>query len=222
MLITLDDVTKSYVLGKQRVTILKNVSLSIAEGDFVGIMGQSGSGKSTLVNLIGFLDRQFSGEYYFEEKLVDQYTDDELSKIRNEHVGFVFQNFGLIEAMTVTENVELPLLYAGIANQTKTQLVLESLRRVGLEGLEKQSVKLLSGGQRQRVAIARAIVNQPKFIIADEPTGALDSKTSLEIMKLFRDLNINHGVTIILVTHDVNLMTYCSREIKVSDGEVSL
>ena len=214
MLITLDDVTKSYVLGKQRVTILKNVSLSIAEGDFVGIMGRSGSGKSTLVNLIGFLDRQFSGEYYFEEKLVDQYTDDELSKIRNEHVGFVFQNFGLIEAMTVTENVELPLLYAGIANQTKTQLVLESLRRVGLEGLEKQSVKLLSGGQRQRVAIARAIVNQPKFIIADEPTGALDSKTSLEIMKLFRDLNINHGVTIILVTHDVNLMTYCSREIK--------
>ena len=193
MLITLDDVTKSYVLGKQRVTILKNVSLSIAEGDFVGIMGRSGSGKSTLVNLIGFLDRQFSGEYYFEEKLVDQYTDDELSKIRNEHVGFVFQNFGLIEAMTVTENVELPLLYAGIANQTKTQLVLESLRRVGLEGLEKQSVKLLSGGQRQRVAIARAIVNQPKFIIADEPTGALDSKTSLEIMKLFRDLNINHG-----------------------------
>ena len=190
MLITLDDVTKSYVLGKQRVTILKNVSLSIAEGDFVGIMGRSGSGKSTLVNLIGFLDRQFSGEYYFEEKLVDQYTDDELSKIRNEHVGFVFQNFGLIEAMTVTENVELPLLYAGIANQTKTQLVLESLRRVGLEGLEKQSVKLLSGGQRQRVAIARAIVNQPKFIIADEPTGALDSKTSLEIMKLFRDLNI--------------------------------
>ncbi|CEN29238.1 MAG: ABC transporter ATP-binding protein [Lactococcus sp.] len=222
MLITLDDVTKSYVLGKQRVTILKNVSLSIAEGDFVGIMGRSGSGKSTLVNLIGFLDRQFSGEYYFEEKLVDQYTDDELSKIRNEHVGFVFQNFGLIEAMTVTENVELPLLYAGIANQTKTQLVLESLRRVGLEGLEKQSVKLLSGGQRQRVAIARAIVNQPKFIIADEPTGALDSKTSLEIMKLFRDLNINHGVTIILVTHDVNLMTYCSREIKVSDGEVLL
>lgn len=222
MLITLDDVAKSYVLGKQRVTILKNVSLSIAEGDFVGIMGRSGSGKSTLVNLIGFLDRQFSGEYYFEEKLVDQYTDDELSKIRNEHVGFVFQNFGLIEAMTVTENVELPLLYAGIANQTKTQLVLESLRRVGLEGLEKQSVKLLSGGQRQRVAIARAIVNQPKFIIADEPTGALDSKTSLEIMKLFRDLNINHGVTIILVTHDVNLMTYCSREIKVSDGEVSL
>ena len=161
MLITLDDVTKSYVLGKQRVTILKNVSLSIAEGDFVGIMGRSGSGKSTLVNLIGFLDRQFSGEYYFEEKLVDQYTDDELSKIRNEHVGFVFQNFGLIEAMTVTENVELPLLYAGIANQTKTQLVLESLRRVGLEGLEKQSVKLLSGGQRQRVAIARAtLINQ--------------------------------------------------------------
>lgn len=222
MLITLDDVTKSYVLGKQRVTILKNVSLSIAEGDFVGIMGRSGSGKSTLVNLIGFLDRQFSGEYYFEEKLVDQYTDDELSKIRNEHVGFVFQNFGLIEAMTVTENVELPLLYAGIANQTKTQLVLESLRRVGLEGLEKQSVKLLSGGQRQRVAIARAIVNQPKFIIADEPTGALDSKTSLEIMQLFRDLNINHGVTIVLVTHDVNLMSYCNREIKVSDGEVLL
>ena len=135
---------------------------------------------------------------------------------------FVFQNFGLIENMTVGQNVELPLLYAGISNQEKTRLVAESLEKVGLADFVGQSVKLLSGGQRQRVAIARAIVNSPKFIIADEPTGALDSKTSVDIMQLFTDLNTTSGVTIILVTHDPNLMAYCNREIRVSDGEVVL
>lgn len=221
MLIHLEHVTKTYELAKQQFTVLNNVSLEIADGDFVGIMGRSGSGKSTLVNLIGFLDKKFKGTYYFEDKLVEQYTDDELSKIRNENVGFVFQNFGLIENMTVGQNVELPLLYAGVSSQEKTRLVAESLAKVGLADFVTQSVKLLSGGQRQRVAIARAIVNQPKFIIADEPTGALDSKTSLEIMQLFTALNAS-GVTIILVTHDANLMSYCNREISVSDGEVVL
>jgi putative ABC transport system ATP-binding protein len=221
MLIRLENIVKTYQLAKQEFTVLNHVSLEIADGDFVGIMGRSGSGKSTLVNLIGFLDKKFTGTYYFGDKLVEQYTDDELSQIRNENVGFVFQNFGLIENMTVGQNVELPLLYAGISNKDKAQLVLESLERVGLADFVDQSVKLLSGGQRQRVAIARAIVNQPKFIIADEPTGALDSKTSLEIMQLFTALNAS-GVTIILVTHDANLMTYCNREIRVSDGEVIL
>jgi ABC-type antimicrobial peptide transport system, ATPase component len=222
MLIRLENITKTYELAKQEFTVLNNISLNIAEGDFVGIMGRSGSGKSTLVNLIGFLDKKFKGTYYFEDKLVEQYTDDALSKIRNENVGFVFQNFGLIENMTVGQNVELPLLYVGISNQEKTRLVAESLEKVGLADFVGQSVKLLSGGQRQRVAIARAIVNSPKFIIADEPTGALDSKTSVDIMQLFTDLNTTSGVTIILVTHDPNLMAYCNREIRVSDGEVVL
>lgn len=215
MLIRLENITKTYELAKQEVTVLNDVSLNIFEGDFVGIMGRSGSGKSTLVNLIGFLDKKFKGTYYFEDKLVEQYTDDDLSKIRNENVG-------LIENMTVGQNVELPLLYAGISNQEKTRLVAESLEKVGLADFVGQSVKLLSGGQRQRVAIARAIVNSPKFIIADEPTGALDSKTSVDIMQLFTDLNTTSGVTIILVTHDPNLMAHCNREIRVSDGEVVL
>lgn len=219
MLIALDHVTKFYEVAGEKNAVLKNVSLVISEGDFVGIMGRSGSGKSTLVNLIGFLDKQFSGDYYFEDKLIGEYTDDDLSKIRNEYVGFVFQNFGLIETMTVAQNVELPLLYSGIHSLIKSKLVSESLKQVGLENFSNQSVKLLSGGQRQRVAIARAIVNHPKFIIADEPTGALDSKTSLEIMQLFMSLN-KKGVTIILVTHDLSLMTFCTHEFKVSDGEV--
>ena len=189
MLIALDHVTKFYEVAGEKNAVLKNVSLVISEGDFVGIMGRSGSGKSTLVNLIGFLDKQFSGDYYFEDKLIGEYTDDDLSKIRNEYVGFVFQNFGLIETMTVAQNVELPLLYSAIPSLMKSKLVSESLKQVGLENFSNQSVKLLSGGQRQRVAIARAIVNHPKFIIADEPTGALDSKTSLEIMQLFMSLN---------------------------------
>lgn len=220
MLIRLENITKTYALARQEFTVLNAISLTISEGDFVGIMGRSGSGKSTLVNLIGFLDTKFKGTYYFEDKLVEQYTDDDLSKIRNENVGFVFQNFGLIEKMTVGQNVELPLLYAGVSHQEKTRLVVESLEKVGLADFVNQSVKLLSGGQRQRVAIARAIVKSPKFIIADEPTGALDSKTSLEIMQLFTELNQLSGVTIILVTHDANLMSYCTREIKVADGEV--
>ena len=220
MLIRLENITKTYALARQEFTVLNAISLTISEGDFVCIMGRSGSGKSTLVNLIGFLDTKFKGTYYFEDKLVEQYTDDELSKIRNENVGFVFQNFGLIEKMTVGQNVELPLLYAGVSHQEKTRLVVESLEKVGLADFVNQSVKLLSGGQRQRVAIARAIVKSPKFIIADEPTGALDSKTSLEIMQLFTELNRLSGVTIILVTHDANLMSYCNREIKVADGEV--
>mgnify|MGYP003619214742 FL=1 len=148
MLIALDHVTKFYEVAGEKNAVLKNVSLVISEGDFVGIMGRSGSGKSTLVNLIGFLDKQFSGDYYFEDKLIGEYTDDDLSKIRNEYVGFVFQNFGLIETMTVAQNVELPLLYSAIPSLMKSKLVSESLKQVGLENFSNQSVKLLSGGQR--------------------------------------------------------------------------
>jgi len=182
-------------------------------------LGRSGSGKSTLLNLIGSLDKKFKGNYFFHDKPVERYSDDELSKIRNQNVGFVFQNFGLIEGMFVRQNVEVPLIYAGVSSKEAIRRVKESLRKVGLENFENQSVKLLSGGQRQRVAIARAIVNQPQFIIADEPTGALDSKTSIEIMELFKSLNAS-GVTVILVTHDESLTSYCQRIIHLLDGEV--
>ena len=181
MLIALDHVTKFYEVAGEKNAVLKNVSLVISEGDFVGIMGRSGSGKSTLVNLIGFLDKQFSGDYYFEDKLIGEYTDDDLSKIRNEYVGFVFQNFGLIETMTVAQNVELPLLYSGIHSLIKSKLVSESLKQVGLENFSNQSVKLLSGGQRQRVAIARAIVNHPKFIMQMNQLVHLTAKHLLKL-----------------------------------------
>lgn len=215
-MIKLEKLTKQFKLADGKLTVLDNVSLDIEEGEFIGIVGASGSGKSTLVNIIGFLDRQFIGRYIFQDKLVESYSDDELSKIRNQHVGFVFQNFHLIETMTVTQNVELPLLYGG--KKDKGQ-VLDILEKVGLKKFETQGVKYLSGGQRQRTAIARALINKPSFIIADEPTGALDSHTSHEIMELFSHLN-RQGVTIILITHDESLTSYCSRVIRISDGKI--
>ncbi len=216
------ELKKYYDSGEYITKALDGVSLEIEEGEFVAIVGASGSGKSTLLNMIGGLDIPTSGSVLVKGKKIGQLNEEELTVFRRRNIGFVFQNFGLIENMTVGQNVELPLLYAGISNQEKTRLVAESLEKVGLADFVGQSVKLLSGGQRQRVAIARAIVNSPKFIIADEPTGALDSKTSVDIMQLFTDLNTTSGVTIILVTHDPNLMAHCNREIRVSDGEVVL
>jgi putative ABC transport system ATP-binding protein len=218
-MIKLENISKSFQINREDFTVLKNVNLEIQEGEFVGILGRSGSGKSTLLNLIGFLDTKFSGNYEFEGKRVGQYSDNELSKIRNKNVGFVFQNFALIETMTVRQNVEVPLMYGGISQRKAHQLAKESLQKVGLSDFENQSVRLLSGGQRQRVAIARSLINSPSFIIADEPTGALDSKTSKEIMDLFKSLN-QMGVTIILVTHDESLTVYCDRVIHLLDGEV--
>ncbi|OJG70040.1 ABC transporter ATP-binding protein [Enterococcus phoeniculicola] len=182
-------------------------------------MGPSGSGKSTLINLLGFIDRNFSGQYYFKEKEIADFKDNELSKIRNQSVGFVFQNFSLIENLTVFENVELPLLYNG-ANHNKTKEEVKSaLKRVGLANKMSQLPKQLSGGQQQRVAIARALINQPSFIIADEPTGALDTHTTSDIMQLFKQLN-TEGVTIILVTHDPETVVYCDRLLKIRDGKM--
>lgn len=218
-MIKLEHLTKQFRLNDGKLTVLNDISLDIQQGEFIAVLGASGSGKSTLVNIIGFLDRKFEGHYSFEDRLIEKYTDDELSKIRNQHVGFVFQNFHLIETMTVAQNVVLPLMYGGNKKEDPKR-VSEILDKVGLKSFENQGVKYLSGGQRQRTAIARALVNKPSFIIADEPTGALDSHTSFEIMELFAELN-HQGVTIILITHDESLTSYCDRIIRISDGEIT-
>lgn len=219
-MIKLEQINKFYSLEEEKLHVLKDVNFEIKEKEFVAVMGPSGSGKSTLINLIGFIDKKFEGKYLFEGKEITDFSDQELSAIRNKSVGFVFQNFSLIENNTVFENVELPLLYNGSAYTNTKARVLEVLEKVGLVDKGNKYPKQLSGGQQQRVAIARAIVNAPNFIIADEPTGALDSKTSEEIMQLFQDLNKDEGVTIILVTHNPDMIHYCGRLIRVKDGVI--
>lgn len=219
-MIKLEQINKYYSLEEGQLHVLKNINFEIKEKEFVAVMGPSGSGKSTLINLIGFIDKKFEGTYLFEDKEITDFSDKELSAIRNRSVGFVFQNFSLIENNTVFENIELPLLYNGSAYEDSKKRVQEVLRKVGLADKGNKYPKQLSGGQQQRVAIARAIVNSPKFIIADEPTGALDSKTSEDIMQLFQDLNKNEGVTIILVTHNPDMVSYCDRLIRVKDGAI--
>lgn len=219
-MIKLEQINKYYALEEEKLHVLKNINFEIKEKEFVAVMGPSGSGKSTLINLIGFIDKKFEGTYLFEGKEITDFSDKELSAIRNQSVGFVFQNFSLIENNTVFENVELPLLYNGSAYTDTKKRVQEVLAKVGLADKGNKYPKQLSGGQQQRVAIARSIVNSPRFIIADEPTGALDSKTSEDIMQLFQDLNKQEGVTIILVTHNPEMISYCDRLIRVKDGAI--
>lgn len=219
-MIKLEKINKFYSLEEEKLHVLKDVNFEIKEKEFVAVMGPSGSGKSTLINLIGFIDKKFEGKYLFEGKEITDFSDKELSAIRNKSVGFVFQNFSLIENNTVFENIELPLLYNGSAYTNTKSRVQEVLEKVGLEDKGNKYPKQLSGGQQQRVAIARAIVNSPRFIIADEPTGALDSKTSDDIMQLFQELNKEEGVTIILVTHNPDMVSYCGRLIRVKDGVI--
>ena len=219
-MISLVNVNKYYKNDEESLHVLKNINLTIAPGEMIAIMGPSGSGKSTLINLLGFIDKQFEGQYLFEGKALLTSSDEILSKIRNQTVGFVFQNFSLIENNTVFENVELPLLYNGYKFHQTEEKVMAVLKKVGLADKADKHLKQLSGGQQQRVAIARALINQPKFLIADEPTGALDSHTSEEIMKLFVDLNTQDQVTIILVTHNPDMVPYCSRLISIRDGEI--
>lgn len=218
-IIRLEHINKFYHTGEEYLQVLKDVNFSIYEGEFCAIMGPSGSGKSTLINLLGFIDRKFEGTYYFNGREITDFNDDELSDIRNQAVGFVFQNFSLIETLTVAENVELPLLYNGATHHETKAKVQRALERVDLGDKGGKLPKQLSGGQQQRVAIARALINNPSFIIADEPTGALDTHTTDDIMKLFAELN-DDGVTIILVTHDPETVVYCNRLIKVRDGEI--
>jgi putative ABC transport system ATP-binding protein len=220
MLIQTKGVSKVYSLGDVDVHALRDVSLTIGKGEFVAIMGQSGSGKSTFMNIIGGLDRPTTGQYLLEGTDVAGLGRDELAGIRNRKIGFVFQGFNLLPRTSAIENVELPMLYGGIAARERRQRAFAALRTVGLEGREEHHPKQLSGGQQQRVAIARALVNDAPIILADEPTGNLDTKTSAEIMDIFVRLNRESEITIILVTHESDIAAYSKRVIRFLDGSV--
>jgi putative ABC transport system ATP-binding protein len=216
-MIRLESIRKSYQLGKEDVDVLKGIDLTINKGEFTAIMGPSGSGKSTIMNIIGCLDRPSSGDYFLDEKLVSEYDDKALAQVRNQSIGFVFQQFQLLPRLNALKNVELPMIYAGLKKKEREERAKEALEKVGLADRMYHLPNELSGGQKQRVAIARAIVNQPELILADEPTGALDTKTSEQIMELFTMLN-NEGTTIVMVTHEQEVAVYAQRQIHVRDG----
>ncbi|EXJ23933.1 ABC transporter ATP-binding protein [Alkalibacterium sp. AK22] len=216
-MIKLKKIQKAYKAEDDWIPVLKDIDLTVEQGDFLAIMGPSGSGKSTLLNLIGFVDKAYRGDYLLDGEKVMSKGDQDLSQLRNERVGFVFQQFNLIETLTVAENVELPLLYAGWTQKETKVRVSELLTKLGIGDKEDKYPKQLSGGQQQRAAIARAIINEPDFILADEPTGALDTRTSEDIMHVFQQLNIE-GVTIVLVTHDPSTVDYCNRVVHMQDG----
>jgi len=218
-LIEATDLVRTYAMGDQVVHALDGISLSIDSGEFVAVMGASGSGKSTLMNILGCLDRPTSGHYRLADEAVDAMSGDELAATRNRRIGFVFQQFNLLPRTSAVENVELPMIYAGIKPAERRARALASLDRVGLGGRAEHTPAELSGGQQQRVAIARALVNSPQLILADEPTGALDSKTSQDIMRLLADLNAQ-GMTVILVTHELDIAVYARRRIAFKDGRV--
>ena len=219
-MIELVDINRHFKNGDEENHILKDINININEGEFIAIMGPSGSGKSTLINILGFIDRGYEGDYLFNGENYKKTSDNQLSDIRNKTEGFVFQNFKLIQNNTILENVSIPLVYAGIGSQERKQRVINTLHDVGLYDKENLVPNKLSGGQQQRVAIARAIVNKPKFIIADEPTGALDSKTSKDIMELFMKLNKEFNTTMIMVTHDRKVADKADRIIHILDGRV--
>jgi putative ABC transport system ATP-binding protein len=214
------DLNKIYALGETGVHALVDVSVSIQQGEFVAIMGPSGSGKSTFMNVIGCLDEPTSGRYFLEGIDIGKLTRDELAEIRNKKIGFVFQGFNLLARTSALENVELPMLYNGTSPAERRQQALASLKALGLEGREHHHPNQLSGGQQQRVAIARALVNHAPLILADEPTGNLDTKTSIEIMELLVRLNDESGITILLVTHEPDIATYSKRAIRFLDGKI--
>ena len=218
-MIKIDSISKEYVMGDNKLLALDKVDLSINEGDFVSIMGSSGSGKSTLMNIIGCLDVPSSGNYLFRNNDISTLNSNKLAELRNKDIGFVFQNFNLLPRLNALENVVLPLLYSGLNLKERNRLAVEALESVGLKERVKHKPNQLSGGQQQRVSIARAIAGSPKLILADEPTGALDSKTGLEIMKILNDLN-SQGITIVLVTHEDDIANYGSRIIKMKDGKI--
>jgi putative ABC transport system ATP-binding protein len=218
-LITIEGMSKSYVTAAGPFLALKQVSLSIEPGEFVAIMGPSGSGKSTFMNLLGCLDRPDAGHYLLDGQHIDTLTPDELAAIRNRTIGFVFQGFNLLPRMSLEDNVALPLVYRGLDRETRRARAREMLAKVGLDGYAASLPSRISGGQQQRVAIARALVNHPRLILADEPTGNLDSHTSQDIMTLFTALNAE-GITIIIVTHEPDIAACARRQVRFLDGEI--
>lgn len=216
-LIHTENLTKTYFMGSVSIEALKNINIGIDSGDFVSIMGSSGSGKSTLMNVLGCLDIPTSGNYFFKGENISNLKKDDLSFIRNKEIGFVFQNFNLLSKTSSLENVQMPLIYKGVETDKRKELAGRALRLVGLQDRENHIPSQLSGGQQQRVAIARAIVNDPGLILADEPTGNLDTKTSYEIMKIFEKLNQN-GKTIIMITHEDDIASFARNKLVIRDG----
>jgi putative ABC transport system ATP-binding protein len=220
--IEIEDLVKDYRVGEMVVHVLKGISFEIERGDFVSIMGPSGSGKSTLMNILGCLDKPTSGVYRLDGISVGNLNRDQLAEIRNNKIGFVFQQFNLLARTSAAENVELPMMYTDAPARERRERAMKALLAVGLAGREQHQPSQLSGGQQQRVAIARSLVNDPSIILADEPTGALDSRTSIEIMAIFQRLNREKGITMIVVTHDPDVATYSNRSIHFKDGTLRL
>jgi len=220
LVIELDNIHKTYTMGDVQVHALRGASLRIREGEFVAIMGASGSGKSTTMNIIGCLDRPTKGTYILDGQDVSEMSKDERADIRSRKIGFVFQGFNLLSRTSALENVELPMLYAGVSSAQRHERAMKSLAAVGLAGREQNHPNQLSGGQQQRVAVARALVNDPALILADEPTGNLDSRTSVEVMEIFQRLNRERGITLVLVTHEPDIAQYAQRVVVFKDGKI--
>ena len=218
-IIHLEDIRKSYFMGKQAISVLKGITMDIQKNEYVALMGPSGSGKSTLMNILGCLDSPTAGTYILNGHDVSQMVDDELADIRNKEIGFVFQQFNLLPRLTALENVALPLVYAGMSKKLRTEVAMEVVKKVGLEDRSHHKPNELSGGQCQRVAIARALVNNPSLILADEPTGNLDSKTSIEIMEILNKIH-EGGNTVVLVTHEEDIANYARRVVRLRDGVI--
>ena len=219
MILELKNIYKDYIQGKMTVPVLNNISLDVEKGEYLAIMGPSGSGKTTLMNIIGCLDRPTSGQYFLDGEDVFSYNDKAMSDLRLKSIGFVFQSFYLLSRQSALDNVSLPLIYAGVGKKERREKAFRALERVGLADRVDFKPTQLSGGQKQRVAIARAIVNNPKILLADEPTGALDSKSGQQIMDLFQKLN-EEGVTVVMITHDAEIAGFAQRRILIRDGQI--